>query len=284
MAETANCGMAPAQPAGPDRRGGGAALRRRHAEPRHPGGDGRAPCRGTARWCGARSRMVDGCWQVPDGPGLGHRGRREGGRRATRSSRRSCTPPTRCCPTARWSTGARWRGGSRTRSRSSPAPGAASARPPPGRSPREGAKVVIAELERATGERTAAEVGGLFVPCDVRDAAQLQEVGGAAALGRYGTRRHPGRQRRGQRVPRAAGDARGGVAPLLRGRPRRGLALLPRGPADDAGPGRRLDRRDRLLPQLRASSRTPSPTRWPSTACSASCGRSGSSTRPRACG
>lgn len=49
---------------------------------------------------------------------------------------------------------------------------------------REGAKVVVAEIERATGERTAAEVGGLFVPCDVRDAAQCEAA--AAALGRYG--------------------------------------------------------------------------------------------------
>jgi NAD(P)-dependent dehydrogenase (short-subunit alcohol dehydrogenase family) len=50
---------------------------------------------------------------------------------------------------------------------------------------REGATVVVAEVERATGERTAAEVGGLFVPCDVRDAAQC-EAAAEAALGRYG--------------------------------------------------------------------------------------------------
>jgi NAD(P)-dependent dehydrogenase (short-subunit alcohol dehydrogenase family) len=40
----------------------------------------------------------------------------------------------------------------------------------------QGAKVVVAELDPATGERTAAEIGGLFVPCDVRDYAQLQAV------------------------------------------------------------------------------------------------------------
>ena len=40
----------------------------------------------------------------------------------------------------------------------------------------QGAKVVVAELDPATGERTAAEIGGLFVPCDVREFAQLQEV------------------------------------------------------------------------------------------------------------
>ena len=35
---------------------------------------------------------------------------------------------------------------------------------------------MIAELDPATGERTAAELGGLFVPCDVREQAQLQQV------------------------------------------------------------------------------------------------------------
>ena len=40
----------------------------------------------------------------------------------------------------------------------------------------EGAQLVIAELDPATGERTAAELGGLFVPCDVREPAQLQQV------------------------------------------------------------------------------------------------------------
>ncbi|MGD9512034.1 MAG: SDR family oxidoreductase [Geminicoccaceae bacterium] len=40
----------------------------------------------------------------------------------------------------------------------------------------QGAKVVVAELDPATGERTAAEIGGLFVPCDVREYGQLQAV------------------------------------------------------------------------------------------------------------
>ena len=40
----------------------------------------------------------------------------------------------------------------------------------------EGARLVIAELDPVTGERTAAELGGLFVPCDVREQAQLQQV------------------------------------------------------------------------------------------------------------
>ena len=40
----------------------------------------------------------------------------------------------------------------------------------------EGAHVVVAELDPETGERTAAEIGGLFVPCDVRDRAQLEQV------------------------------------------------------------------------------------------------------------
>jgi NAD(P)-dependent dehydrogenase (short-subunit alcohol dehydrogenase family) len=40
----------------------------------------------------------------------------------------------------------------------------------------QGARVVVAELDPATGERTAAEIGGLFVPCDVRDYGQLQAV------------------------------------------------------------------------------------------------------------
>ena len=41
MAEVANCGVAPHNPLGPDRRRGGAAFRRRDGEPRDPGGDGR---------------------------------------------------------------------------------------------------------------------------------------------------------------------------------------------------------------------------------------------------
>ena len=40
----------------------------------------------------------------------------------------------------------------------------------------QGAKVIIAELDPASGKRTAAEIGGLFVPCDVREYGQLQEV------------------------------------------------------------------------------------------------------------
>jgi NAD(P)-dependent dehydrogenase (short-subunit alcohol dehydrogenase family) len=40
----------------------------------------------------------------------------------------------------------------------------------------QGAKVVVAELDPNTGERTATEIGGLFVPCDVREYGQLQQV------------------------------------------------------------------------------------------------------------
>lgn len=40
----------------------------------------------------------------------------------------------------------------------------------------QGAKVVVAELDPASGERTAGEIGGLFVPCDVREYGQLQQV------------------------------------------------------------------------------------------------------------
>jgi NAD(P)-dependent dehydrogenase (short-subunit alcohol dehydrogenase family) len=40
----------------------------------------------------------------------------------------------------------------------------------------QGAKVVVAELDPVTGERIAAEIGGLFVPCDVREYGQLQQV------------------------------------------------------------------------------------------------------------
>ncbi len=39
-----------------------------------------------------------------------------------------------------------------------------------------GAKVVIAELDPTTGQRTAAELGGLFMACDVRDRARLDDV------------------------------------------------------------------------------------------------------------
>jgi len=45
---------------------------------------------------------------------------------------------------------------------------------------REGAKVVVAERDAATGQRTAAAVGGLFVPCDVTDPAQNEAVAKAA--------------------------------------------------------------------------------------------------------
>lgn len=48
-----------------------------------------------------------------------------------------------------------------------------------------GAKVVVAELDPATGERTAAEIGGLFVSCDVREQAQLDQVA-ARTLEAYG--------------------------------------------------------------------------------------------------
>ena len=40
----------------------------------------------------------------------------------------------------------------------------------------QGAKVVVAELDPVTGERTAAEIGGLFIPCDVREYVRLQAV------------------------------------------------------------------------------------------------------------
>lgn len=49
----------------------------------------------------------------------------------------------------------------------------------------EGARLVIAELDPATGERTAAELGALFIPCDVRERAQLERVA-AEALTAYG--------------------------------------------------------------------------------------------------
>ena len=50
----------------------------------------------------------------------------------------------------------------------------------------EGAKVVIADLDPATGEAAAAEVGGVFRRIDVADEAQVNEVfdGVAAAFGR----------------------------------------------------------------------------------------------------
>lgn len=49
----------------------------------------------------------------------------------------------------------------------------------------EGAKVVIADLDPATGEAAAAEVGGVFRPVDVADEAQVNEVfdGVAAEFG-----------------------------------------------------------------------------------------------------
>ena len=45
----------------------------------------------------------------------------------------------------------------------------------------EGAQLVIAELDPVTGERIAAELGGIFVACDVREPAQLQQVAARAS-------------------------------------------------------------------------------------------------------
>jgi NAD(P)-dependent dehydrogenase (short-subunit alcohol dehydrogenase family) len=50
---------------------------------------------------------------------------------------------------------------------------------------REGAEVVVAELDPETGRRTADEVGGVFVPCDVREPGQCRAAA-AAALERHG--------------------------------------------------------------------------------------------------
>ena len=71
MAEVANCGVAPHNPLGPDRRRGGAAFRRRDAELRDPGGDGRGGA--LVRRGGARP---DRAWSTAAGrcrrrPGLG---------------------------------------------------------------------------------------------------------------------------------------------------------------------------------------------------------------------
>lgn len=50
---------------------------------------------------------------------------------------------------------------------------------------REGARIVVAELDPETGRRTADEIGGLFVPCDVRDPAQCRAAADAT-VERYG--------------------------------------------------------------------------------------------------
>ena len=63
----------------------------------------------------------------------------------------------------------------------------------------QGAKVVIADLQRETGQRVAADIGGQFVACDVSQEAEGRAVVNAATtLGRLGLdqlRRHrAGRQ------------------------------------------------------------------------------------------
>ncbi|MFO1039310.1 MAG: SDR family oxidoreductase [Geminicoccaceae bacterium] len=50
---------------------------------------------------------------------------------------------------------------------------------------REGAKIVVAEMDPSTGEAVAASIGGLFVSCDVREPEQLKRVA-AAALDTHG--------------------------------------------------------------------------------------------------
>ena len=125
--------------------------------------------------------MVDGCWQVPEAPGLGIEIDEARGRQA----------PVRAGGPAHLNAvlSRRHRGGLVMAGRlqdkvaivtgGGRGIGEATARAMAA----EGAKVVIAELDPATGERTAAELGGLFVPCDVREQAQLQRGRGADAGG-----------------------------------------------------------------------------------------------------
>ena len=119
-------------------------------------------------------RMADGCWQVPDAPGLGieidervaarHPFEQEvlhttnavlAGRHGGRLVMAGRLQDKVAIVTG----GGRGIGEATARAMAA-----------------QGAKVVVAELDVATGERTAAEIGGLFVPCDVREPAQLAEV------------------------------------------------------------------------------------------------------------
>ena len=283
MAETANCGIAPHNPLGPI--AGVAALHFDVATPNFVIQEemvgrralvrrGRAAARSAWSTAAGRCRRRPGLGIEIDeavaakppvpagGPARPQRraGRRHRGRLVTRGG-----------PAA---------GQGRDRHRRRPGIGEATAR---GVGRRGCAGRRSPSWTRRRGARPPPSSAALFVPCDVREPGAAGARSPRGTLGRLRPHRHPGRQCRHQRLPRAAGDARGGMAPLLRGRPRRRLALLPRRAAGDAGAGRRLDRQYRLLPQLRASSRTPSPTPSPSTRSSACRGRSGSSTRPSGC-
>ena len=71
MAEAVSVGRRAAQSARADRRRRGAAFRRLDPQPRDPGGDGRARCRGISRWCRARSAWSTAAGRFPSAPGLG---------------------------------------------------------------------------------------------------------------------------------------------------------------------------------------------------------------------
>ena len=267
------CGVAPAQSAGPDRRRRGAAFRRLHAQ----------PSSSRRRWSGAVPwyfevvrgpiRMVDGCWQVPEAPGLGIEVDEARGRPAPLRAGGPAHGERRAAPTARWWTGddgGPAAGQGRDRHRRRP-------RHRRGHGARHGRRGCQGRDRRAgPGDGPSApraELGGLFVRLRrARAGAAASEVA-ARTLEAFRPDRHPGRQCRHQRLPRAAGDARGGVAALLRGRPRRRLAFLPRRCCRPCW--RRAAARSSRSPPATASpsSRTPSPIRSPSTACSASCGR-----------
>ena len=175
MAETAGYRRGAAQSARADRRRRRAAFRRLDAQLRHPGGDGRARCPGTTRWCSGPiahgRRLLAGARKCP---GWASRSTRRSPP-STRSSRRSCTPATPCCPTAPWWTGDAMAG--RLQDKIAIVTGAgqgigeATARALAA----QGAKVVVAEMERrrpgaAIADRSRA--GGGAVRRDRRDRAR----------------------------------------------------------------------------------------------------------------
>ena len=146
----------------------------------------------------------------------------------------------------------------------------------------EGAKVTIAELDPATGERTAGELGGMFVRCDVREPAQLAQVA-ARTIEAYGRIdilvANAGVNVFHEPLAMPEEEWRRCFAVDLDGVWHSCRAVLPTMLAQGAGSSSR-SRPATVSPSFR----TPSPILSRSMGSLASSGRSASSTRRRACG
>ena len=152
---------------------------------------------------------------------------------------------------------------SQARSSSSPAAPRAWAKARRACWPRNGAKVVIADLQAERGQAVAAEIGGAFVKCDVSQEADGQAVVAAAtgagqADGPGQLRRHrAGRQDRGQGRRAPAGH----LHQDDHGQPGRQLQHDPPGRRGDVQERARAHRRARRADQHRQRGRLRRPDR-----------------------